>query len=175
MNGIVELVVFAVLLAIGVFAGRANERKHYRELAQAEEALRDIVVSSGRATSEGSAFGRGTLVVGSVVIGEDFFKRVAAGLKSLVGGNIRSYETLLERGRREAIVRMKQEARRLGAKHVANVRLETASLSEDWSGRRPMFSAEFIAYGTALVRIPSRKEDPASELARRVSRSVAAQ
>ena len=94
----------------------------------------------------------GTLVVGSVVIAEDYFKRVAASLKSLVGGNLRSYETLLERGRREAVVRMKKEARRLGATQVVNVRFETASLSEDWSGRRPMFSAELIAYGTALVR-----------------------
>jgi hypothetical protein len=40
------------------------------------------------------------------------------------------------------------------ATHVVNVRLETASLSEDWSGRQPMFSAEFIAYGAALVRKP---------------------
>jgi uncharacterized protein YbjQ (UPF0145 family) len=152
MDGIIQLVVFVVLLAIGVLAGRANERKHYRELAEAEEGLRDIVVSNGRAASDVGDLSRGTLVVGSVVIAEDFFKRVAAGLKSIVGGNIRSYETLLERGRREAIVRMKQEARRLGATHVVNVRLETASLSEDFSGRRPMFSAEFIAYGTALVR-----------------------
>ena len=153
MDGIIQLVVFLVLLAIGVFAGRANERKHYRELAEAEDDLRDIVASSERGTGEGDTFSRGALVVGSVVIAEDYFKRVAAGLKSLVGGNLRSYETLLERGRREAIVRMKQQARRLGATHVVNVRLETASLSEDWSGRRPMFSAEFIAYGTALVRI----------------------
>lgn len=152
MEGIIQIVFFLVLLAVGVFAGRANERKHYRELAEAEEALRDIVVSNGRAPGEAGTFSRGTLVVGSVVIAEDFFKRVAAGLKSLIGGNLRAYETLLERGRREAIVRMKREARRLGATHVANVRLETASLSEDWSGRRPMFSAEFIAYGTALVR-----------------------
>jgi uncharacterized protein YbjQ (UPF0145 family) len=137
-----------------VFAGRANERKHNRELASAEDDLRDIVVSNGGAAGDVGEFGRGALVVGSVVIAEDFFKRVAAGLKSLVGGNIRSYETLLERGRREAIVRMKREARRLGATHVVNVRLETASLSEDFSGRRPMFSAEFIAYGTALVRRP---------------------
>ena len=153
MDGIIQLVVFLVLLAIGVFAGRANERRHYRELKEAEDDLRDIVVSSERATGEADTFSRGTLVVGSVVIAEDYFKRVAAGLKSLVGGNLRSYETLLERGRREAIVRMKQQARRLGATYVVNVRLETASLSEDWSGRRPMFSAEFIAYGTALVRI----------------------
>ena len=154
MDGIIQLVVFLVLLAIGVFAGRANERKHYRELAEAEDDLRDILASSERGTGEADEFSRGTLVVGSVVIAEDYFKRVAAGLKSLVGGNLRSYETLLERGRREAIVRMKQQARRLGATHVVNVRLETASLSEDWSGRQPMFSAEFIAYGAALVRKP---------------------
>jgi uncharacterized protein YbjQ (UPF0145 family) len=155
MDGIIQIVFFLALLAIGVFAGRANERKHYRELAEAEEDLRDIAVSNGRIPGEASTFfSGGTLVVGSVVIAEDFFKRVAAGLKSLVGGNLRSYETLLERGRREAIVRMKREARRLGATHVVNVRLETASLSEDWSGGRPMFSAEFIAYGTALVRTP---------------------
>ena len=153
MDGIIQLVVFLVLLAIGIFAGRANEKKHYRELQEAEEDLSDVVVSNGRGTGEADAFSRGTLVVGSVVIAEDYFKRVASGLKSLVGGNLRSYETLLERGRREAIVRMKQQARRLGATYVVNVRLETASLSEDFSGRRPMFSAEFIAYGTALVRI----------------------
>jgi uncharacterized protein YbjQ (UPF0145 family) len=151
MDGIIEIVLFLVLLAIGVFAGRANERRHYRELAEAEDALRDIAVSN-RGSPEAGTFSSGTLVVGSVVIAEDFFKRVAAGLKSLVGGNLRGYETLLERGRREAIVRMKQEARRLGATLVVNVRLETASLAEDWSGRQPMFSAEFIAYGTALIR-----------------------
>ncbi len=148
------IVVFVVLVVVGLVVGRENERKHFRELAASEDSLRDIAASSGHGAADASTFRRGTLVVGSVVIAEDYFKRVAASLKSLVGGNIRSYESLLERGRREAIVRMKQEARRLGASEVVNVRLETASLSEDWSGRRPMFSAEFIAYGTALVRTP---------------------
>jgi uncharacterized protein YbjQ (UPF0145 family) len=151
MDGIIQIVVFLVLLAIGVFAGRANERKHFRELEKSERTLDDIVASSSSEAAERGALVRGTLVVGSVVIAEDYFKRVAASLKSLVGGNLRGYETLLERGRREAVVRMKKEARRLGATQVVNVRFETASLSEDWSGRRPMFSAEFIAYGTALV------------------------
>ena len=148
MEGIVQIGFFVVLLAIGLFAGRANERRHFRELAENEETLRDIVTCADQGAA--ASFRRGTLVVGSVVIAEDYFKRVAASLKSLFGGNIRSYESLLERGRREAIVRMKQEARRLGATHVVNVRLETASLAEDWSAQRPMFSAEFIAYGTAL-------------------------
>ena len=152
MEGIVQIGIFVVLLAVGLFAGRANERKHFRELAENEERLRGIATSTGRGDWERSTFRSGVLVVGSVVIAEDYFKRVAASLKSLVGGNIRSYESLLERGRREAIVRMKEEARRLGATRVVNVRLETASLSEDWSGQRPIFSAEFIAYGTALSR-----------------------
>jgi uncharacterized protein YbjQ (UPF0145 family) len=85
------------------------------------------------------------------VIAEDYFKRVAAALKSLLGGRLVAYESLLERGRREAIVRMKEQARRLGATQIVTMRLETSSLSEDWSARRPMFSAEFIAYGTALL------------------------
>ena len=151
MEVIVQLGFFVALLAIGLFFGRANEQRHFRELAALEESLRDIVVCSGRGPVDDGRFRSATLVVGSVVIAEDYFKRVAAGLKSLVGGRLVAYESLLERGRREAIVRMKAQARQLGAAQIVNMRLETASLSEDWSGSRPMFSAEFIAYGTALV------------------------
>ena len=147
----VELGIFVVLLTIGLFFGRANEQRHFRELAAIEESLSDIVVCSGRWPADDGGFSGGTLVVGSVVIAEDYFKRVAAALKSLIGGRLVAYESLLERGRREAIVRMKEQARRVGATQIVNMRLETASLSEDWSGRRPMFSAEFIAYGTALI------------------------
>ncbi len=147
----IELGVFLILLVVGLFVGQANERRHFRELAVLEESLNDIAVYSGRGSVDDGAFRSATLVVGSVVIAEDYFKRVAAGLKSLIGGRLVAYESLLERGRREAIVRMKEQARRLGATQIVRLRLETASLSEDWSARRPMFSAEFIAYGTALV------------------------
>jgi uncharacterized protein YbjQ (UPF0145 family) len=148
---VIEIGVFVVLLAAGLLFGRANERRHFRELVALEATLRDIVVCSDRGAADDGGFRNAALVVGSVVIAEDYFKRVAAALKSLVGGRLVAYESLLERGRREAIVRMKAQARRLGATQVVNLRLETASLSEDWSGSRPMFSAEFIAYGTALI------------------------
>ena len=148
--------IFAVLLLVGLVVGRANERRHFRELVELEATLKDIAVDSGRGDADIGAYHTGALVVGSVVIAEDCFKRVAAALKSLIGGNLVSYESLLERGRREAIVRMKEHARQLDATRVVNVRLETASLSEQWSGRRPWFSAEFIAYGTALVPLTSK-------------------
>jgi uncharacterized protein YbjQ (UPF0145 family) len=89
--------------------------------------------------------------VGSVVIAEDYFKRIAASLRSLVGGRLTAYESLMDRGRREAIIRMKQAAREAGASMIFNVRIETARLSESDSNRHAMFAAEFIAYGTALV------------------------
>ena len=151
MEILIQLGILLVLLAIGWFAGRANEQRHFREIKEREAKLRQILVFNEKRPPAGQTFSHGILVVGSVVIAEDYFKRIAAGLRGLVGGRIGVYESLLDRGRREAILRMKQEASLLGATMVFNVRLETASLSEERGGRAPMFSAEFIAYGTALI------------------------
>ncbi len=151
MDALIQIGIFIALLAIGFIAGRASEKRHFRELSTLEAALRDILVFNERRLPAGQQFKSGTLVVGSVVIAEDYFKRIAASLRGLVGGRVAVYESLLDRGRREAIVRMKEEARKIGATMIFNVRLETSSLAEDRSGRAPMFSAEFIAYGTALI------------------------
>lgn len=142
---------FLTLLLVGLLFGSANEKRHYRRLELDEAVLRDILVFNERRLPADTTFPSGGLVIGSVVIGEDYFKRVAASLKSLFGGRLTVYESLMDRGRREAVVRMKQDARRLGATMVFNVRFETSSLSEDSSGRGAAFSAEFIAYGTALI------------------------
>lgn len=151
MELIFQLVFFATLLLVGLVFGRMAEKRHFRELAAKEEALRDILVFTGKRLPEGMDVGQAKLVCGSVVVAEDYFKRVAAIVKSLVGGRLTAYESLMDRGRREAIVRMKEEARKVGATMVLNVRFETASLAEDRQ-KQPMFSAEFLAYGTALVR-----------------------
>lgn len=154
MDLLIQIGFFLGLLLVGLLFGSLNERRHYRRIEEKEEALRDILVFNERRLPADRSFARGELVVGSVVIGEDYFKRVAAGLKSLFGGRLTVYESLMDRGRREAVIRMKEEAGRLGATMVFNVRFETASLSEDSSGSRAAFSAEFIAYGTALIPAP---------------------
>ena len=92
-----------------------------------------------------------TLVGGNVVISVDYFKRVVAGLRTIVGGRITTYESLLERARREAILRMKEDAKAKGARFVVNVKLETASITK---GRQQQVGAvEVYAYGTALTTI----------------------
>lgn len=151
MDGLFDLVLFAALLLAGLLFGRLAERRHYRDIIARETALADILVFSERRPPDFALPPRTELVVGSVVIAEDYFKRIAASLKSLVGGRLTAYESLMDRGRREAVLRMKEQARRLGANMVFNVRFETASMAE---GAERMFSAEFIAYGTAVI--PSR-------------------
>lgn len=151
MEALIQLGFFVVLLLVGLIFGVAAEKRHFKEIQRCEAELRDILIFNEKRPPTDRVFRGGTLVVGSVVIAEDYFKRIAASLRSFVGGKLTVYESLMDRGRREAIVRMKAEARERGATMVFNVRFETSSLAEGSSGQKPMFSAEFIAYGTALI------------------------
>jgi uncharacterized protein YbjQ (UPF0145 family) len=149
MELLIQLLIFLTLLVIGLLFGRSAERRHFGELARRERELKDILVFNERRIPEDPPLGHGTLVTGSVVIAEDYFKRIACALRSFFGGRLSEYESLMDRGRREAILRMKEVARSQGATMIFNVRVETSTLGGDGSGSA-LFSAEFLAYGTAL-------------------------
>jgi len=143
-----DLIIFLVLLASGYAVGRIAERRHYRSIVAREKDMANVMVFTNRfppLTQRASQ----ALVTGSVVVSEDYFKRVVSGLQSLFGGRLRAYESLLDRARREAVLRMKQEARDKGAKMIINVKFQTFSIP----GRNPnSFGAvEVMAYGTALT------------------------
>ena len=91
-----------------------------------------------------------TLVTGSIVISLDYFKRVIAGLRGLVGGRIKTYEPLLERARREALLRMIESARQQGYDAVINVRLETSRLANARGDGNGTAGVEMLAFGTAV-------------------------
>ena len=143
-----ELIIIASLTALGYFFGRIAERKHFESIRLREAQFKDILVFNERHLPVGDWRG-GPLVGGNVVISVDYFKRVVAGLRALFGGRLTTYESLLERARREALLRMKEDARRYGADMVINVRLETASISKGNGDQ--IGSVEVYAYGTALV------------------------
>jgi len=75
------------------------------------------------------------------------FSRLISTLKTLFGGKLRAYESLMERARREALLRLKQKADALGADAVYNVRYEFSAI-----GTQPqrMGGVELLAYGTAV-------------------------
>ena len=143
-----DLIVLATLLALGYFFGRFYEKQHYKSIIRREAKLRHIVAVASRIPPVSQTQDTPILVTGSVVISVDYFKRFLASLRSLVGGKVVSYESLLDRARREAILRMKQQAGHLGASKVFNIKLETASISK--SSRGNIGSVEVLAYGTAF-------------------------
>lgn len=82
------------------------------------------------------------LVQGSTVRARHAGADFAAGLKNLVGGELRGYTALLESSRQESLERMKKQAEQLGANAVINVRFATSAITQG--------AAELMAYGTAV-------------------------
>lgn len=137
-----------VLIAVGFFAGRVNEGRHRASLRR-REAMPGPVLTNLERLPQGMNAVRSEFCIGSVVIASDYFKFFGASLKTLVGGRLRTLETLLDRGRREALLRVREQAAGMGADVVLNVRLETAIIMR--GGRnRPYPAAEVLAYGTAV-------------------------
>ena len=138
-----------VLLILGFSVGSFRERGHYRSIIAREDQFRDLPIFSTRHAPELDPAPGAELVVGSVVISIDHFKRFLAGLRMIFGGRIAAYESLVDRARREALLRMREEARAKGAAYVFNVRMETASISK--GGNKAIGSVEVVAYGTAII------------------------
>jgi uncharacterized protein YbjQ (UPF0145 family) len=143
-----ELLNFALpvaLLAVGYFVGRVLERRHYVSIRQRERELQGVVALSTRYVPEGVVATGASMVSGSVVVSSDYFKSFVAGFRNLVGGRFRGYELLLERARREALLRLKLQAREAGATLVIGVRFHSTRVAGSTTP-----AVEVMAYGTAL-------------------------
>lgn len=135
-----------VLFVVGWFFGARHERQHLARLQISELELKHIIVSTERFYQpKMSPDTQGDLVIGSVVIAQDYFKMIIARVLSLFGKNLTTYETLLDRARREAIVRMRMQAQVSGYNHIYGLRLEVSNINQLGS------MVEAIAYGTAVV------------------------
>lgn len=82
------------------------------------------------------------LVRGSTVRAKHIGSDIVAGLRNLVGGEVREYAALLGAAREQALDRMVEEARALGADAVVGVRLQTSAIQQG--------ASEVLAYGTAV-------------------------
>jgi uncharacterized protein YbjQ (UPF0145 family) len=85
------------------------------------------------------------LIIGSVVVSHDFFRTLLIQIRKIIGGNIINYERLLQRGRREAFIRMQEEAKIRGFKKIINVRFGSSHIAG-----RFLPAIELTAYGTGV-------------------------
>lgn len=82
------------------------------------------------------------IVQGSTVRAKHVGRDIMAGLKNIVGGELKGYTELLQDSREESVERMKLQAQEMGANAVINIRFATSSVAQG--------AAELFTYGTAV-------------------------
>jgi uncharacterized protein YbjQ (UPF0145 family) len=144
-NYVFDILAIVLPVALGFFIGSYLEKSHYRSIRKREQDFINLPIIALKKPLHSQKVQYARLVTGSVVISIDYFKRFVATLRNIFGGRIKVYESLLDRARREAILRMKEDAH--DADEIINIKLETSSL---YKSSNNIGSLEIIAYGTAI-------------------------
>ncbi|MEZ4334138.1 MAG: heavy metal-binding domain-containing protein [Myxococcota bacterium] len=149
---LINVFVAGVLLLVAFAVGAWIERRHYASIRQREEELRRLPAVSIGALPVPNGWDHDVsgLVSGHVVVSVDHFKRFVAGLRQLFGGRIQAYESLMDRGRREAVLRVKEEAARRGYHAIVNLRLESSRLASARRDGKGTAGVEVLAFGTGI-------------------------
>lgn len=146
----IEGIIFLSLLALGLVAGTTIERKHLRDLERREEENGDFLVTQLRSYPWAV---RGpkppTMLCGEAVISSDYLKTFTGGLRKIFGGELRSYRSLMDRARREALQRVIEDARSLGYNAVCNVRFDSCDIAGATGGQKGIVIVTIIASATA--------------------------
>ena len=145
---LIQLLGFLTLSAVNVI----SERRHEQDLDRREAAIGHFPIFATNKVPVGFNAHQSQLVTGNVVLGSGHLKQFLASFRTLVGGEMRGYQRVLDRGRREAQLRMVEEAQRLGeeaqrlgATTVINVRFESANV-----GNGNQAISEIFCYGTMI-------------------------
>ncbi len=157
MELLLQFVPGLVFLLAAYYIGSRIEKRHFQDLRRREARYRRVPVVTFARMPAGWRVARSGLVSGSVVVSLDYFKRFLATLRALVGGRIKAYEPLLDRARREALLRMTEAAVGGGYDAVLNVRLETSRLAAARQGGKGTAGVEMLAFGTAIERAPAAR------------------
>ena len=152
-----SLLITPVMLLGAWIAGNILERRHLKGLLLLESGSRSVLAVTIEDIPPDWQVESSELVMGNVVISQDYFKRFAASIKGIFGGNIRVYEPLLERARREALIRMKGVAHARGYDTIINVRIETAKLASSRRDGKGTAGVEILAFGTAISLSDERR------------------
>ena len=144
------LLITPVMLIGAWISGGILERRHLKGLLLLESGSRGVLAVTIEDLPPNWHVESSELVMGNVVISQDYFKRFAASIKGIFGGNIRVFESLLERARREALVRMKGVAHARGYNTIINVRIETVRLASSRRDGKGTVGVEILAFGTAI-------------------------
>lgn len=139
-----DLIIFLAILGFTFFSGIIIEKNHLRKLRQREVSFigKPLVYDNKNFELRGKIRSV-ELVSGEVVIAVEYYRYFIAALKGVFGGRLQMFESILERGRREALLRMREKA--ADADCIINPRIETIMIDS----KTPQCAV--IAYGTAIT------------------------
>lgn len=146
-----DLLVLIVILGLTFTTGSIIEKNHFKKIKAREKALlrQPFVSFDKKSYSSKKAIRKVEMVTGEVVISGDYFKSFVSSFRNLIGGRMVSYESLMERARREAILRMREKA--LGAHIIVNTRIESTMINNPNDPQNNLPQVAAIAYGTAIT------------------------
>lgn len=148
---------FLFLILLGLFVGGWNERRHFEKLKGREQQTSDIFVTQIKTyPSAIPENAQPRMVIAEVVIAADYLKSFLAKLRNIFGGEVKSFFSLMDRARREALVRILEQAQQHGYNAVCNVRIQTADIGGNSTKRKAAMVA-IIASGTAYHASQSSK------------------
>jgi uncharacterized protein YbjQ (UPF0145 family) len=120
------------------------EHRHNKDMTRREISLQDIHLNNFKKPPACEPE-QSTMLIGSVVIAHDYFRTLTIAVRKLIGGNIQPYERLVTRGRREALIRLREEASLRKLDTVINVRFTSSLVSGKF-----LSAVEMVAYGTGV-------------------------
>lgn len=136
-----DFIFLLIILAVTYVTGTLIEKRHFQSILEREKSLRGQPFTTDSFTTlDQQNVERIKLVGGSCVVGADKFKTFLGSLRSVFGGNIAAYESLADRARREAFLRMREKAE--GADMIVQTRLTFSEIGQGM--------IEVAAYGTAV-------------------------
>ena len=145
-----QLTIILFLIGLGWLAGSRTEKRHLARLDRREKNNGPFLVSQLKnypAYVVGNLPPR--LIVAETVVASDYFKTFLAGLRRLFGGEVRSFQSLLSRARRESTQRVVEQARALGYNAICNLRVESADVGGSTGSKKGAAMVAIIASATA--------------------------
>jgi len=119
-----------LLLGLAFFAGNAIAKRHENDMAERQKTVAHMDLSDIASFRKPKISGPPPLLLNSeVTLGIDHFRGFLGNLKNIFGGEVKSYQATLDRARKEAILRIQEQALAEGCNAVANLRVAFVDVS----------------------------------------------
>lgn len=150
---LIQILLFVVPLVVcGLIIGRLGEKKHFRSIEEREAANQGFLITQLKSFPMQSAqAATPALVMSEVVIGSDYLKSFLSQWRNVFGGELKSFQTMQERAKREAVLRLVERAKEQGFNAICNVRISGADVGGNTGlqKKNTMPMAAVIATATA--------------------------